>query len=477
MKPLVFLYKTPFGYYFYETGRNEIVQVNKELYQYIKAIIDDWEPGITSASSKTKVEYHDLQECGYLSPPRVQNIQHPLTNDLNEMLTRKVDKITLQVTQNCNLRCSYCIYSENSNFGQRTHSHKAMSLDTAKRALDFYRNNAADTDLIGIGFYGGEPLLEFDLIKSVVAYAQEIFEGKEISFSITTNATLLSEAVIDFLLKYNFKILISIDGPEKVQNKNRRFKDGSGSYKLVMKNISRLYDKDPDKLSRLKLSIVIEPSADYYEIISLFDEPVMKNVGLTYSFVEENAQTLPPSKEYTAEYSYDMFLAFVKYFRSSGKSYPSKLVEQDIATYKEGNKRFKTSILSAISAPSGPCVPGKTRLFMTCSGDLYPCERVNENCCMKIGNLEDGYDMDNIKTILNVGQANKERCKNCWAFSLCTMCVKRADDNGKLSEKRIAFACRDAKAIAIDRIANKILAYEQENHERKMCKVRGEKSV
>ena len=59
MKPLVFLYKTPFGYYFYETGRNEIVQVNKELYQYIKAIIDDWEPGITSASSKTKVEYHE----------------------------------------------------------------------------------------------------------------------------------------------------------------------------------------------------------------------------------------------------------------------------------------------------------------------------------------------------------------------------------------------------------------------------------
>lgn len=471
MKPLVFLYRTAFGFYFYETSRNEIVKVSQALYEYIQAILAGQGEEEIDASENVKAEYRELRECGYLSPPHVQMVHHPLTEGLDIMLKRKVDKITLQVTQDCNLRCSYCIYSEGSNFGQRTHTHKSMSLSTAKKALDFYRKNSSDTELISIGFYGGEPLLKFDLIKDVVAYAEDIFSGKEITYSITTNATLLNDEVIDFLLEHKFKVLISIDGPEKVQNKNRRFRDGTGSYRKVMQNVSKMYNKDPDRLGKVTLSMVIDPAQDYKEITTLFDESVMKNVGLTYSFVEEDAQTLFPSQEYVAEYNYAMFLAFVSHFRDTDKTFPSKLVEHDITMYKEGIKRFKTSILPLASAPSGPCVPGKTKLFVSCTGDLYPCERVNENNCMKIGSLDDGYDFDNIRTILNVGKINGDRCKTCWAFSLCTVCVKRADDNGKLSEKKMAYACGEARRIAIDKIANKVLAFENECHERKMTKM------
>ena len=471
MKPLVFLYRTAFGFYFYETSRNEIVKVSQALYEFIQAILAGQGEEEIDASENVKAEYRELRECGYLSPPHVQMVHHPLTEGLDIMLKRKVDKITLQVTQDCNLRCSYCIYSEGSNFGQRTHTHKSMSLSTAKKALDFYRKNSPDTEKVSIGFYGGEPLLKFDLIKDVVAYAEEIFRGKEIIYSITTNATLLNDEVIDFLLNHKFKILISIDGPERVQNKNRRFRDGTGSYQKVMQNVSKMYNKDPDRLGKVTLSMVIDPAQDYNEITTLFYEPVMKNVGLLYSFVEEDAQTLLPSQEYVSEHNYAMFLAFVMHFRNNDKTFPSKLVEQDIIVYKDGINRFKTSILPLASAPSGPCVPGKSKLFVSCTGDLYPCERVNENNCMKIGSLEEGFDLDNIKTILNVSKLNGGKCKTCWAFSLCTVCVKRADDNGRLSEKKMAHACEEARRIAINKIANKVLAFENECHERKMTKM------
>lgn len=417
-KPLILLYKTPFGHYFYETNRNEIVFVNEKLYVYIKDILSEDESLKMDVSEKTKEEYLELQECGYLSPPCVKNIKHPLTGQLEKLLTRKVDKITLQVTQNCNLRCSYCIYSENSNLGQRSHSKNSMSLEMAKKALDFYKSHSIDSDMASISFYGGEPLLEFVRIKEIVSYAEEIFDGKEILFGITTNATLLNEEVIDFLIEHNFNITISIDGPKEVQNKNRKFKNGQGSFDIVLSNVSMIFNKNPALMKSITISMVIDPNQDYSEIVTLFNIPEFKDVSLTYTMVEKDAEQLFPSRDYLIKYHYDLFLAYMEYFRNDGKEYPSKLVERDMEAFKSGIRRFKTNMLSSVDAPGGPCVPGKVRLFINSFGELYPCERVNENCCMKIGTLDNGFDYEQINSVLNIGQLTEDRCKHWHAFYL-----------------------------------------------------------
>lgn len=304
-KPLVLLYKTPFGHYFYETNRNEIVLISENMYQYMRIMFHGNFSGETEITNKTIAEYNELQECGYLSPPSVQTVQHPLTKGVKNFLDRKVDKITLQVTQNCNLRCYYCIYSDESNLGQRSHSSNRMALDTAKKALHFYKEHSIDSEKAFVSFYGGEPLLEFSRIKEIVLYAKEIFEGKELLFGITTNATLLNEEAIDFLLKHNFKIAISIDGPQSVQDKNRKFQNGQGSYDIVMKNVNTLYNKDPNHMKNVTISMVINPEQDYSELVTLFHLPILKDVNLTYTMIERDAEILPPSKDYLLKYQYD----------------------------------------------------------------------------------------------------------------------------------------------------------------------------
>lgn len=467
-KPFVLPIRTALGYYFYEVNRNELVAVTEQLYEYLLRILDVGDTEMIEASEEVKTQYLELQDCGYLQPVHIEKVVHPLTGKLEDLLDRRIDKITLQITQNCNLRCSYCVYSENSNLGQRSHSSKVMSLETAKKALDFYHQHSIDSEKISIGFYGGEPLLAFPFIKDVVAYAEDIFDGKSIIYAITTNATLLTDEVIDYLLDKNFNVMISIDGPKRVQDKNRKFKNGTGSYDVVMRNINRLYQKDPEAMKRMSVSMVIDPSQDYSEIITLFDEPALKDINLTYTFVEEDARYLLPSEDYVVQYTYDLFLTLLKHFRDQKEHFPSKLVETDLNSIMDGNTRFKLNLVGLVGAPSGPCVPGKIRMLVNCFGDFYPCERVNENECMKIGSIERGFDFDQVSSILNVGQIAEQSCKNCWAFSLCNICAKRVDDNGKMTAERKLQACTESKSAAFSKLMNKILVYENEVHIRKM---------
>lgn len=232
-----------------------------------------------------------------------------------------------------------------------------------------------------------------------------------------------------------------------------------------------IFNKNPALMKSITISMVIDPNQDYSEIVTLFNIPEFKDVSLTYTMVEKDAEQLFPSRDYLIKYHYDLFLAYMEYFRNDGKEYPSKLVERDMEAFKSGIRRFKTNMLSSVDAPGGPCVPGKVRLFINSFGELYPCERVNENCCMKIGTLDNGFDYEQINSVLNIGQLTEDRCKHCWAFQQCNICAKRMDDNGSMSISKKVFACNNSKLAAFDKMINKVLVYENERHMKKMKKI------
>ena len=268
-KPLGLLYTTPFGHYFYETNRNEILRISPTLYNYLYAL----QHNLTSSSvdKPTLDEYEGLVNAGYLSGSRISSVRHSMTDQVEELLSRKIDKLTLQVTQNCNLRCSYCIYSYDSNHDQRSHSQKSMTLQTAKKAVDFYYDHSVDSSNAAISFYGGEPLLQFPLIKEIVAYAEALFSGKNIVFSITTNATLLTEEIARFLCEHNFHILLSIDGPKAIHDKNRKTVDGHGSFEKVIQGLKIIRNTYPESmLSDIMVSMVISPQESYRSYKELF---------------------------------------------------------------------------------------------------------------------------------------------------------------------------------------------------------------
>src|SRR5699024_8096020 len=131
---------------------------------------------------------------GICLPGEVKEIFHPMTPFLTHLLQHRIRDVILQVTQNCNLRCGYCTYG--GNYKNRTHSLKTMNFELAKKAIDFGVERSQESSDFVVSFYGGEPLLAFNLIKKCVAYAKENIQGKELHFNMTTNGTLLTTEIM-----------------------------------------------------------------------------------------------------------------------------------------------------------------------------------------------------------------------------------------------------------------------------------------
>ena len=188
--PFIKLFQTSIGRYFYDVGKNEIIRVNEKVFDYLHEILQQ---GVSHyVDEETQLIIRHLTEQGYLSNRRPLVIEHTYTNYLPLFLDRKIAKITLQLTQQCNFRCKYCLYSETTNVHQRNHSEKRMSFDLARRAVDFLWDHSIDSPRVNIGFYGGEPLIEFDLLKRIVEYAEVPFlKGKPLSFNVTTNGSFI----------------------------------------------------------------------------------------------------------------------------------------------------------------------------------------------------------------------------------------------------------------------------------------------
>lgn len=241
-KPFIKLFRTPNSYYCFDVNQNEILELSVDSFQYLQQLSWGQMPTI-----EMPIEVKELADRGFLTTEsNVKRVRHVLTDYLSDYLERRLLKLTLQVTQNCNFRCKYCVYSEELNKGQRTHSLKNMSWETAKKAVDFLWTHSVDTNHVNIGFYGGEPLLCMDLIRQIISYSEGLFEGKKLSFSITTNGTLMNEEYIRYLEEHDVALMISLDGTKEINDRNRVFQDGTGTYDAVLHKIELVRKVSPE---------------------------------------------------------------------------------------------------------------------------------------------------------------------------------------------------------------------------------------
>ena len=170
-----------------------------------------------------------------------------IDNSENILKQSGIKQLILMITEECNFRCKYCIYSDMYSYS-RSHSSKMMTWDIAQKAIDYYMGfnkksleyNPTHTPCIG--FYGGEALLNWNLIVKVVEYVDNVYrkEFNNILYTVTTNGSLLSSEKIDFMLSHNFSLLISLDGYKENHNRNRVYISGKGTYDDVIKKISIL---------------------------------------------------------------------------------------------------------------------------------------------------------------------------------------------------------------------------------------------
>jgi len=442
--PFIHLLESPNAKYFFDVNKNEIVPVDNDLHDVLGKILDGQPVELTESEEQKMAR---LKSMGYLSDNRVKVIRHPESAMAGLYLERKIDMLLLQLTQDCNLRCRYCSYTDATNTKQRKHSSKRMTFALAKKGIDFLLDHSIDKESINVGFYGGEPLLEFELLKQVVAYAEEIAFDKKLSFSITTNGTLITEEIMEFFIRHDVRLAISLDGPQEVHDSNRRFADDdTGSFMKVIKTLEWISEKYPDYTKNMLLSMVIDPKFSFDYLDSLFEDyPYLRKMLIMPSIIEDGDSMVKNiySDEFIMERRYQFFLAFLNHFNRLDDTMVSTLIKQDFEREKYLYDNFECAeCLPDQTAPGGPCVPGKLRLFMDVDGNFLPCERVNEiSEIMRIGKIDEGFYLDKVDAVLNVGAVTAEECKACWAFTNCGICAKQADGSHEFSSEMRLSCC------------------------------------
>ena len=433
------LFKTYKNNYIYDVNTNVLMTVSDE---YAKRIVEYKNTG------KLNCVVKKLQEQGYLRARNNFVMEHPETEGLEYILENNLNTMALQLTQNCNLRCKYCVYS--GNYENRKHSSLKMNKEIAYRAIDFFVRHSSDSEKLHLGFYGGEPLLEFELIKGCVEYIKKI-ANKEVIFNITTNCVLLDESKIDFLYKNRFRLTISLDGPQEIHDANRVKRDDSGSFANVINAIKIIKQKYPDYLRDVNINAVLDVSKEFKSVYDFFcmDDQIY-DIYATYNFQTDDY--VIHKKEMSEAFKNQYMLEQLKYIMAMLEkkdiysksnifdSYIKQLIERVHKVI-----RYKSCEISK-THPGGPCVPGKHRFFVNAEGYFYPCERVNElSPVMQIGNLETGFELEKVENLLNIGKLTDEECRKCWAFRFCTICAAKADEGGELSRTKKLENCKIVK--------------------------------
>ncbi|OON93642.1 MAG: hypothetical protein ATN31_05665 [Candidatus Epulonipiscioides saccharophilum] len=177
-------------------------------------------------------------------------------NDGMDLEDTQIKHISLELTERCNLRCKYCIYHEDQ-CGFRNFGMTDMSFEVAKKAIDILKLSNEST--VYLSFYGGEPLLKFNLLQECIQYCTETLHNKTIIYNMTTNATLISEDIAKYLMNIeNFSITISLDGPKMIHDKNRIFSIGEGSFDKCYQGVQNLINAAQDDVAkRINFNIVL----------------------------------------------------------------------------------------------------------------------------------------------------------------------------------------------------------------------------
>ncbi len=445
-KPFIHLFNTKMGNYLFDVNKNQIVKISESVYDYLS--------NACSEAIEKEIEncIDDLKEKGFLKDNHPQKTEHPVNEYYGFLMNNNLEQLTLQVTQKCNLNCEYCVYS--GNYANRHHANKWMTFETAKIAIDYLISHSSDSDEISLGFYGGEPLLAFDLIQRCVIYAEKILEGRKITFNFTTNGTLLTEEKLDFLVQHNFAILVSLDGPENVQNRHRKYANSEiGSFETVMKNLKKIKMKYPNYFhEKIAFNSVLDPSYPFEEICKFtLTNEIVKDSSFMSSIISD---TYAYSKNiynstFVQEYEYERFKGFLWLIGKLDKSQIPPILRESFTDIKKMAvmfERFKQEQLPAKGHRGGPCIPGVKKLFVTVDGKLFPCERVSESSEMTcIGDIREGINIERALKILNIENVTSEKCKNCWAYFHCFLCVAQADEGKCLSDLTLCRECVKCK--------------------------------
>ncbi len=370
------------------------------------------------------------QEEGLFLSQRPQLIPSHLIQIEDQPFDKHLRHLILTITNRCNLRCKYCVHGASLDW-VRGHGKKSMPYDVAQESLSYFLDRVDPNMSPMISFYGGEPLLEFDLIQKVIAEGRKHPHGKDAIFIIDTNGVLLTDEVIDLVIKEGVHLQVSIDGPELWHDRNRVDTFGNGTLKRILSNLDKLLAADSASSKRLSFTATLAPPMDFFELAEFFAEfpPFVRNginapLNLRVSLANLNGLDWDAkTDDYLALYrqvdqAQAMYLeAVLAGNRETLNPVVLEMFEPELAKFHL-RSRVK---LGEKCIPGGNCQPGIRKLHVSVDGQFHPCERTGKN--MEIGGSCRGIEAKKIDAIQE-GFYNwvKTNCSNCWALRFCGVC-------------------------------------------------------
>lgn len=399
-------------------GYNIVLDVNSGAVHVVDDIVYDVIPyleqdGETPASIRDSLagkypeeeikaamdECQELKESGLLF---TEDRYRPAIEDFKKRPT-VVKALCLHIAHDCNLACQYCFAEEGEYHGRRA----LMSFEVGKKALDFLIANSGSRRNLEVDFFGGEPLMNWQVVKDLVRYGreQEKIHNKNFRFTLTTNGVLLNDEVMEFCNREMGNVVLSMDGRKEVHDKMRPFRNGKGSYDLIVPKFQKFAE------SRDQQKYYVRGTFTHYNLD--FSEDVLHYADLGFKQVSMEPVVAPPEADYAIREE-DVPKICEEYDR---------LAKEMIKREKEG--RGFNFFHFMIDLSGGPCVykrlsgcgSGTEYLAVTPWGDFYPCHQFVGNEKFLLGNVDTG--------IVNTEIQDEFKCCNVYAKEKCQKCFAR----------------------------------------------------
>ncbi|MBR5468786.1 MAG: thioether cross-link-forming SCIFF peptide maturase [Firmicutes bacterium] len=350
-------------------------------------------------------EIKELKDAGMLF------VEDDYTNVLDMVGKRApvVKALCLHIAHDCNLKCKYCFAEEGEYHGHRS----LMSAEVGKKAIDFIIKSSGSRRNLEVDFFGGEPLMNFDVVKEIVEYAreEEVKYGKNFRFTITTNGILLNDEIQEYINKNMHNVVISLDGRKEVNDRMRPRAGGQGSYDVIVPKFQKLAE------SRNQTDYYIRGTFTRQNLD--FSKDVLHMADLGFKQISVEPVVGQEYEEYAIREE-DLPAIYEEYERLACELYER---------HKEGGEKDFNFFHFMIDLSGGPCVAkrlvgcgsGTEYLAVTPEGDLYPCHQFVGLDEFKMGTVFTGLEREDIRE--NFESCNvyaKEDCKNCWCRFYCS---------------------------------------------------------
>ncbi len=319
--------------------------------------------------------------------------------------------LVLNLTNQCNLSCQYCYEFGADKVATPEGKPKFMDLETAKASVEFLLEQSAGRRTIHITFFGGETLMNFPLLKQVVSYAQgqAASQGRHIDFSLTTNATLLTPAIIDFLSVNRIGVTVSIDGPKEMHDQLRVFANGRGSYDIIEPKVRALIQNHRTRPITARVTL----TSGVTDVVKIFRH-LRHDLG--FHEVGFAPVTTSPNQLYAIN-GRGMDRVLEEFHL---------LAEEYLEYALRGEMHGFTNVSDTLSElhqgvnKSHPCGAGLGLMGVGPSGDIAPCHRFVDSDTHALGHISTGIDREKQADFLRRGHIDsKYDCHTCWARPLC----------------------------------------------------------